>query len=315
MKESVVVSVSSIHGTKQIHLDKGYRQFLKVFGYSILVGLVVIACVIYYLNSEVDSAKQRQQQLETHSMTLNEELDSLKRLRVNLENDIHDREERIGMVSDRLGDLEKVLGINEGNGVLESRLDAAAISSSVRMVMLAHIPNGAPVINARISSGYGKRTHPVDGKVKMHRGQDFAVNTGTPVYSPADAVVEVARRSKKGSGNFLKIQHSYGFSTSYSHLKGFNVKAGEFIKKGDLIAYSGNSGLSSGPHLHYEIRFLGRSLDPKPFIDWGVNNFAGIFNQVRGIRWESLVNRVELRVSSQLQLSSQKVVRSKENSS
>ncbi|MEK6214235.1 MAG: M23 family metallopeptidase, partial [Vibrio fluvialis] len=122
------------------------------------------------------------------------------------------------------------------------------------------------------------------------------------------------RASSKGSGNFLRLQHSYGFTSSYSHLQKFAVKSGDFIQKGDLIGYSGNSGLSSGPHLHYEIRFVGRSLDPRPFVDWGVNDFESIFTKVRGIRWESLVNKVELRVSAQLQLSSQRVVQLADNS-
>ncbi|MCL9781760.1 M23 family metallopeptidase [Vibrio sp. S4M6] len=315
MKERVVVSVSSIHGTKHFHLDKWYRQFLKGFGYFVAVGILTIAGVIYYLMNEVDFAKLKQQELETKSMTLTEEVESLKQLKSNLESDLLDREERINLVSDRLGDLEKALGMEESDGALESRLDTAAINSSVRMVMLMQIPSGAPVINARISSGYGKRRHPVTGTLKMHRGQDFAVNTGTPVYSPADGVVEVVRSSDKGSGNFLRLQHSYGFSSSYSHLHKFKVKTGDFVKKGDLIAYSGNSGLSSGPHLHYEIRFVGRSLDPRPFVDWSVDNFEIIFGKVRGIRWESLVNRVELRVSSQLQLSSQKAALLQDNSS
>ena len=256
----------------------------------------------------------KQQELESQSTSLNEEVASLKELKDNLENDLLEREEKMQIVSDRLGDLEKVLGVEDSGAELESRLDTAAITSSVRMVMLTQIPSGAPVHNARISSGYGKRVHPVTGQVKFHRGQDFAVNTGTPVYAPADGVVEVTRASSKGSGNFLRLQHSYGFTSSYSHLQKFAVKSGDFIQKGDLIGYSGNSGLSSGPHLHYEIRFVGRSLDPRPFVDWGVNDFESIFTKVRGIRWESLVNKVELRVSAQLQLSSQRVVQLADNS-
>jgi murein DD-endopeptidase MepM/ murein hydrolase activator NlpD len=172
--------------------------------------------------------------------------------------------------------------------------------------MLTQIPSGPPVKNARTSSGYGKRIHPVTGVMKYHRGQDFAVNTGTPIYAPADGAIEAIRPSNKGSGNFLRILHSYGFSSSYSHLSKFAVKKGDFIKKGDLIAYSGNSGLTSGPHLHYEVRFIGRPLNPKPFLDWNVDKFDTIFKNVRGIRWESLVDKIELRVSHQLQLSSQK---------
>ncbi|EKO3469489.1 peptidoglycan DD-metalloendopeptidase family protein [Vibrio fluvialis] len=314
MKENVIVSVSSIHGTRHFHIGKWFRHCLKGFGYVLLAGVVAAGGVIYYLVGEVDFAKLKQQELESQSTSLNEEVASLKELKENLENDLLEREEKMQIVSDRLGDLEKVLGVEDSGAELESRLDTAAITSSVRMVMLTQIPSGAPVHNARISSGYGKRVHPVTGQVKFHRGQDFAVNTGTPVYAPADGVVEVTRASSKGSGNFLRLQHSYGFTSSYSHLQKFAVKSGDFIQKGDLIGYSGNSGLSSGPHLHYEIRFVGRSLDPRPFVDWGVNDFESIFTKVRGIRWESLVNKVELRVSAQLQLSSQRVVQLADNS-
>ncbi|ELL7087447.1 peptidoglycan DD-metalloendopeptidase family protein [Vibrio fluvialis] len=314
MKENVIVSVSSIHGTRHFHIGKWFRHCLKGFGYVLLAGAVAAGGVIYYLVGEVDFAKLKQQELESQSTSLNEEVASLKELKDNLENDLLEREEKMQIVSDRLGDLEKVLGVEDSGAELESRLDTAAITSSVRMVMLTQIPSGAPVHNARISSGYGKRVHPVTGQVKFHRGQDFAVNTGTPVYAPADGVVEVTRASSKGSGNFLRLQHSYGFTSSYSHLQKFAVKSGYFIQKGDLIGYSGNSGLSSGPHLHYEIRFVGRSLDPRPFVDWGVNDFESIFTKVRGIRWESLVNKVELRVSAQLQLSSQRVVQLADNS-
>jgi murein DD-endopeptidase MepM/ murein hydrolase activator NlpD len=189
---------------------------------------------------------------------------------------------------------------------LESRLDTAAINSSIRVAMLTQIPSGPPVKNARTSSGYGERIHPVTGIKKFHRGQDFAVNTGTPVYAPADGAVEVIRPSKEGSGNYLRLLHTHGFSSSYSHLSKFAVNKGDFVKKGDLIAYSGNTGLSSGPHLHYEVRFVGRALNPKPFLAWDVDNFDEIFENIRGIGWESLVGTMELRVSHQLQLSSQK---------
>ncbi len=264
-----MVSVSSVRGTKHFHIGKWVRHCLKGIGYFVALGVMVTGGAIYYLVNEVDFAKLKQRELETKSMSLTEEVESLRELKTSLESDLIDREERMNLVSDRLGDLEKVLGMNDSEGELESRLDTAAITSSVRMVMLTQIPSGAPVHNARISSGYGKRKHPVTGSIRMHRGQDFAVNTGTPVYAPADGVVEITRPSKEGSGNFLRLQHSYGFSSSYSHLQKFAVKSGEFVQKGDLIAYSGNSGLSSGPHLHYEVRFVGRPLDPKPFVDWG----------------------------------------------
>lgn len=315
MKEQVIVSVSSIHGTRHFHIGKWYRHLLKGVGYTLLAVVMTIGGIIYYLTSEIDFAKLKQQELESQSSSLIGELSSLQELKDNLENDLQEREEKMQIVSDRLGDLEKVLGVEDTGAEFTSRLDTAAITSSVRMVMLTQIPSGPPVHNARISSEYGKRTHPITREVKYHRGQDFAVNIGTPIYAPADGVVEVTRASNQGSGNFLRLQHAYGFSSSYSHMQKFSVKSGDFVQKGDLVGYSGNSGLSSGPHLHYEIRFVGRPLDPKPFVDWGVNDFDSLFSKVRDVRWESLVNKVELRVSTQLQLSSQKVVQLADSSS
>lgn len=313
MKKSVMVSVSSIHGTRHFHVNTWCRYLFKGFGYLLCVGALLAGGVIYHLVSEIDFAKEKQLELESESMTLHEELQTLASLKETLENDLVDREERVQLVSERLADLEKVLGADESGAQLEQRLDAAAITSSVRMIMLTQIPSGSPIHGAKLSSGYGQRVHPVIGEVRMHRGQDLVAKVGTPVYATADGVAEVTGPIK-GLGNFLRLQHSYGFTSSYAHLQKFAVKSGDFVQKGDLIAYSGNTGLSTGPHLHYEVRFVGRSLDPQPFVNWGMNDFESIFDQVRGIRWESLVNKVELRVSTQLQLSSQKVVPLTDNS-
>ncbi|WP_339722571.1 peptidoglycan DD-metalloendopeptidase family protein [Marinomonas primoryensis] len=306
MKDNITVSVSSIHGTKHFSFGKKTRHTFKFISGMIFIGILLAAGIIYYLLNDAEFSKLKLRELENKSSSLSKEITSLTALKISLEQDLSEREERMQLVSDRLGDLENLLGMNNNDGKLESRLDTATINSSIRVAMLTQIPSGPPVKNARTSSGYGKRIHPVTGVMKYHRGQDFAVNTGTPIYAPADGAIEAIRPSNKGSGNFLRILHSYGFSSSYSHLSKFVVKKGDFIKKGDLIAYSGNSGLTSGPHLHYEVRFIGRPLNPKPFLDWNVDKFDTIFKNVRGIRWESLVDKIELRVSHQLQLSSQK---------
>ena len=307
MKDKITVSISSIYGTKHFSFGKKSRHTIRVASYAILIGIIVTAGIIYYLLNQAEFSKLKVKELENKSFSLSKEITSLTKLKTNLESDLSDREERMLLVSDRLNDLEKLLSMDDqGDAALESRLDTAAIHSSVRVVMLTQIPSGPPVKNARISSGYGYRIHPITGKKKFHRGQDFAVKRGTKVYAPADGAIEVVRASKEGSGNFIRIFHTYGFSSSYSHLSKFAVKRGDFVKKGDLIGYSGNTGISSGPHLHYEVRFVGRSLDPKPFVDWDVDNFDIIFKKIRGVGWESLVEKVELRVSHQLQLSSQK---------
>ncbi|MDF5612632.1 M23 family metallopeptidase, partial [Vibrio parahaemolyticus] len=175
-----------------------------------VVALAATVILIHHLYTRVDNAALKQAELTEHSRTMGEELSTLKTLKSELENDLSEREERVQLVSERLGELEKVLGVGEHTSTnnLDARLDAAAITSNVRMVLLNQIPSGSPVGKVRLSSGFGKRIHPVTKVAKMHRGLDFAVNIGTKIYAPADGVVEVTRRSNKGSGNFLRLQHS-----------------------------------------------------------------------------------------------------------
>ncbi len=316
MKDQLTITVSSINGSKHWYFSKAMQRNLKTSLVVVGFALAATLFLIDHLYSEVDSALLKQTELAEHSKNISQELDTLQQLKSELESDLSQREEQVQLVSERLVDLEKVLGVsNEATDQsLNQRLDTAAITSNVRRAMLNQIPSGSPVGDVRMSSGFGKRVHPISGVAKMHRGLDFAANTGTKIYSPADGVVEVTRSSNKGSGNFLRLQHSFGFSSSYSHLKQFKVKSGEFVKKGQLIAISGNSGLSSGPHLHYEVRFVGRALNPRFFVEWDLNNFEDIFTKQRGIRWESLVETVEQRVAQQLQLSSPKDVLLAENS-
>jgi murein DD-endopeptidase MepM/ murein hydrolase activator NlpD len=115
----------------------------------------------------------------------------------------------------------------------------------------------------RISSNFGLRFHPVLHYTRMHNGVDLAIRHGHPIKAPADGIVEFA--SRKGSyGNYLVINHGNGYKTGYGHLSAFDkkIKPGKSVKKNQLIAFVGNTGTSSGPHLHYEIIKNGRFIDP-----------------------------------------------------
>ena len=306
MKNRVIVSVRADNRTKRFHFAKPTYRFIKYSILGLAFGSVCAAGLIYQLNNEVLLAKSKQNELRVKSSSLSQEVEILSELKLDLESDLQSREDQMLNVADRLADLERLLGVIDPDVELLSRLDTASITSQMRAMMLNQIPSGAPVIDAPISSGYGKRIHPVTGEIKIHRGQDFAVQIGTPVYAPADGVIDAARASSRGSGNYLQIQHSYGFTSSYSHLNKFAVNFGDFVSKGDLIGYSGNSGLSSGPHLHYEVRFVGKPLNPRSFVDWNISNFEEIFVAVKGVQWDALVAGIEARVSNQLQISSQR---------
>lgn len=133
---------------------------------------------------------------------------------------------------------------------------------------LRFIPSLNPVNpkkSKRISSEFGRRFHPVDNEYKQHLGIDISSKPGTPVHAAADGTVKKAFRSDDGYGNQVYISHRFGFETRYAHLYTFIVKKGDKVRKGDIIAFIGSTGKSTGFHLHYEIIKNGKQLDPYPF--------------------------------------------------
>lgn len=170
--------------------------------------------------------------------------------------------------------------------------DTVNLNPAVKATLFRMIPNDLPMAYQRISSPYGVRIHPITGQSKRHLGMDLTCPNGGTVYATADGVVELTRPSHQGYGNLIKIRHGFGFMSMYAHLQGFLVKTGQFIEKGDPIALCGNTGSSTGPHLHYEIRFLGQALDPKDFLNWHPDNFNQLFKQQNHIHWSSLINNI-----------------------
>lgn len=120
-----------------------------------------------------------------------------------------------------------------------------------------------PVNGARLSSGFGRRKHPVLGYTKMHKGTDFAAPSGTPIFAAGDGVVQRANRFSS-FGNYIKIKHNGEYQTAYAHLKGFakGIHAGARVKQGQVIGYIGTTGRSTGPHLHYEVHVNGKAVNP-----------------------------------------------------
>ena len=159
--------------------------------------------------------------------------------------------------SDLIGDLnKKVDQLSKAIYVQSKSFDDVLDLAQNKEEMLAHIPAIQPVANKnlkRMASGYGNRIHPVYKTKKMHWGMDFSAPKGTEVYATGDGKVEKVKRSKRGYGNQVRINHSYGYKTFYAHLDKYIVKKGQVVKRGDLIGYVGSTGTSTAPHLHYEV--------------------------------------------------------------
>ncbi|MFD2517844.1 M23 family metallopeptidase [Salinimicrobium flavum] len=141
--------------------------------------------------------------------------------------------------------------------VVQSRsLDEIVHLAEDKEQFLASIPAIMPVKNEnlkRMASGYGWRTDPFTKVRKFHYGMDFTAPRGTPIYAPGDGTVDRADNRSSGYGRHIRINHGYGYVSLYAHLYKYNVKAGQKVKRGDLIGFVGSTGRSQAPHLHYEI--------------------------------------------------------------
>jgi len=115
-----------------------------------------------------------------------------------------------------------------------------------------------------VASGYGFRIDPVYHTRRFHQGMDFTAPTGTDVYATGNATVSFVGW-KQGYGNCVIVNHGFGYETLYAHLFKALVRQGQKVKRGEIIALVGNTGKSTGPHLHYEVHFRGKAVDPRNF--------------------------------------------------
>uniref|UniRef100_A0A486XL12 Putative peptidase n=1 Tax=Rheinheimera sp. BAL341 TaxID=1708203 RepID=A0A486XL12_9GAMM len=309
MKDRIIISVSTINGTRHFNVSKLFKRNAVIALWALLFGLIITAAVIDYLLRSVEQSQAQRDYLSGQASTLRDEITTLQNSKTELEQELALKQDEMLQVINRVGEIELALGLDQQYPQdLENRLDTASVNSVARQTMLQLVPNGSPLDFSRRSSRFGLRQHPIVGKQQHHKGVDLSASRGTPIYAPADGVVEVVRSSKSGFGNLLKIRHAFGFSTLYAHLDSFKVKSGHFVHKGELIATSGNTGLSTAPHLHYEVHFLDRALNPQSFMDWHATNFDLVFEKERSIKWDSLVSMLETKASTQLQLSSHRDV-------
>lgn len=152
--------------------------------------------------------------------------------------------------------------------------------------MASCIPAVLPIVpdrsKFRLSSSFGYRSDPISGKTRMHTGFDFALKPGNPVYATGDGVVASVSFDLFNYGNSIVIDHGFGYKTRYAHLKTVLVTEGMKIKRGEFIAESGNTGKSTGPHLHYEVMYKGRYVNPVNYfdLDMPIEEYASMVDKV-----------------------------------
>lgn len=288
------------HFTITIHDDNGVKQFnlhnfvKKAIFYAVMfliaVGFIAVSTILY-LDYSVDKIEKKRVEIELAYEALVERNKFLKQSVDTTQKELESKQQELSEVSDSLSEIEVMIGLSlDAETPLVERVNLTKMTSENRATLLQLLPNGSPVPYNGITSKFGYRIHPTLGRREMHRGTDLKAEIGTPVYATADAMVEYAGyHEKSGYGNLIILEHNYGFKTYYGHLNKVVIKYGTFIKKGELIGYSGNTGMSNGPHLHYEVRFFSRALNPYWFIKWNVKNYQEIFEKEKSIPWQSLI--------------------------
>ena len=174
----------------------------------------------------------------------------------------YDNSELVINTTKRVDILTKELSVQSKS------LDQILALAKTKEKLLAAIPAIQPVRNEnlkRMASGYGFRSDPFTKVKKMHEGMDFSANTGTPIYATGDGVVDRADNTASGFGNHVVIRHGFGYETLYGHMSKYNCRAGQHVKRGDVIGYVGSTGRSEGPHLHYEVHKDGNVVNPLNF--------------------------------------------------
>lgn len=176
------------------------------------------------------------------------------------QDEVHGFEDNIGLGKQfaQLNKLER-----EVNLETES-YNSLLITFNKKQDSLRYMPSLKPVLDGIISSRFGSRIHPIYKVRRHHDGLDFSAERGTPVYASADGVVTYTGLAG-GYGKLVKLNHKFGFETRYGHLSKIVVRRGEQVKRGQKIAEVGSTGLSTAPHLHYEVRLHGQAINPRAY--------------------------------------------------
>jgi murein DD-endopeptidase MepM/ murein hydrolase activator NlpD len=280
------------------------RSILRRFFGYFLTGLGFSVVIIIIAYSFFDSPKERmlQREIEQYKLQFDILNNRVSNLSAVLE-DIQDRDDNIYRVifesepipwsirnagmggADKYAKLDgfknsdviitatKRLDQLRSQVVIQSKsFDEVFTKAKNKAEMLKCIPAIVPVEKnkGRIVSGYGMRFHPILKYRRMHWGIDITAPSGTPIYATGDGKIKTVGR-KGGYGKTCVIDHGYGYQTLYGHMKKITVKRGQKVKRGEIIGYVGNTGLSAAPHVHYEVIYNKKKIDP---VNYFYNDFT-----------------------------------------
>jgi len=284
---------------KFVEIEKSHRKFISILTLSTLVASFLIFGIYFVLNStlnphsqltslqsengslktELSKVVDKLEEFNTQLVTLAETNNDL-RIQNNLE-PITDDEKNTGTggsIFSSVLDYSKSLEANEMISSIDNYVESIEMKIKLENDNYSEIKNtfltnselydALPAVKpttGNFGDRFGMRRHPILKIKRIHNGVDFLTYYNTPIYAPGGGTIEYIGRNG-GFGKMIIINHGFGYKTRFAHLNKYKVKKGQKVKRGELIGLTGNSGLSTGPHLHYEIRHNGIALNPRNFI-------------------------------------------------
>ncbi|CAM4128198.1 M23 family metallopeptidase [Campylobacter armoricus] len=289
MKDKFTLTITDVNGSRHFLLSQIIKKVIIYFTSFVFVVIVMGALYINYLAEKRTELIKEQDALLAKNTKLFSQNESMQK-------SLEEKTTLYDELQTQLANIEDNLGLKQDESLdIPERLEKIKLTNDQAYLFLTQIPNGHVIEDNGITGNFGWRHHPILNKKEFHPGIDLRAALKTPIYAPANGVVEYAAYSNNGYGYSVILIHNFGFKTVYAHMSRQDVvKAGQFVKKGDLLGYTGNTGLSTGPHLHYEVRFINKLLDPKIFIDLNRKNYEQIFDKERRVPWQSLIKALLL---------------------
>ena len=291
MRNRYLITITDYKGARHFTLSQLMRRTLAGVLCTLAVVFLSGSMLIYALSSKVGNLNAEVSVLETRQAQISSQNRVLLAERSSLQEEVEEKALALMHLGDELESIEIMIGLrSEPERPLAQRIDTASQTAYEKRLMLESIPSGFPVEAGQVTSSFGMRRHPIHDRMSQHGGVDLRAPMRTRIYATADGVVEWAsKHHNSGLGKMVKLVHNYGFSTIYGHMDEIDVRVGSYVKRGQFLGYSGNTGASTAPHLHYEVRHLNRRLDPSPFMRWSMEDYDVLFTKEDRVEWESLV--------------------------
>lgn len=271
IRDKFIISIVDNNGIKQFSIHRFVKKFFIYFLLFLIISNILIFITIKLLASELKEMKtQRYEILDKYKYIYDKN--------ENIKQQVEISQNKLDEINTKMFDLEDIISMKDAvisNTNAES-YDMSSLSQSKKETILQLLPNSFPFdINNNFHSS------------SLKSGIVFDLPKAIPIYATADGIIDLrVDNSTKDAGKFVKIIHSFGFTSIYGYLSKITLKRGDVVKKGQLIGYSNTT---ANKNLYYDIRFLGSEVDVEKFIAWNIDNFLSVMNEDSIVNWNGLL--------------------------